>query len=114
MVKRETLAKSVLKRNIELLTITTNDKDQEPKNLNEQEHKARRVVVVLGRVHPGESPSSFVCQGLLDFLVSAHPIAKVLRDYLVFKIIPMLNPDGVYYGNYRYQLFFQKLFKQLL
>lgn len=34
--------------------------------------------------------------------MSQHPIAKVLRDNLVFKIAPMLNPDGVYLGNYRY------------
>ena len=39
--------------------------------------------------------------GLIDFLISNHPIAKILRDHLVFKIVPMLNPDGVYLGNYR-------------
>ncbi|XP_035189317.1 BEN domain-containing protein 5 isoform X7 [Oxyura jamaicensis] len=42
--------------------------------------------------------------GIIDFLVSQHPIAKVLRDHLVFKIAPMLNPDGVYLGNYRCSL----------
>lgn len=40
--------------------------------------------------------------GVIDFLVSNHPIAKILREHLVFKIVPMLNPDGVYLGNYRY------------
>lgn len=40
--------------------------------------------------------------GFLDFIISSHPIAKVLRENLVFKIVPMLNPDGVYLGNYRY------------
>nr|XP_055111093.1 cytosolic carboxypeptidase 6 isoform X7 [Symphalangus syndactylus] len=42
--------------------------------------------------------------GIIDFLVSQHPIARVLREYLVFKIAPMLNPDGVYLGNYRCSL----------
>nr|XP_020843370.1 cytosolic carboxypeptidase 6 isoform X2 [Phascolarctos cinereus] len=42
--------------------------------------------------------------GIIDFLVSHHPIARVLRDHLVFKIAPMLNPDGVYLGNYRCSL----------
>ncbi|GAA6079849.1 cytosolic carboxypeptidase 6, partial [Tachysurus ichikawai] len=37
----------------------------------------------------------------IDFLVSQHPVAQVLRDHVVFKIVPMLNPDGVYLGNYR-------------
>ncbi|KAH0509162.1 Cytosolic carboxypeptidase 6 [Microtus ochrogaster] len=60
----------------------------------------KKVVFITGRVHPGETPSSFVCQGIIDFLVSQHPIARVLREHLVFKIAPMLNPDGVYLGNY--------------
>uniref|UniRef100_A0A8C2TD86 AGBL carboxypeptidase 4 n=1 Tax=Coturnix japonica TaxID=93934 RepID=A0A8C2TD86_COTJA len=64
----------------------------------------QKVVFITARVHPGETPSSFVCQGIIDFLVSQHPIAKVLRDHLVFKIAPMLNPDGVYLGNYRCSL----------
>ena len=40
--------------------------------------------------------------GFIDFIVSNHPMARVLRDNIVFKIVPMLNPDGVYLGNYRY------------
>ncbi|XP_032686255.1 cytosolic carboxypeptidase 6 isoform X2 [Odontomachus brunneus] len=90
--KRETLAESIQKRSVELVTITSDLEDTE---------RPRKVVVVLARVHPGESPSSFVCQGLMDFLVSAHPIAQVLREYVIFKIVPMLNPDGVFLGNYR-------------
>ena len=43
-----------------------------------------------------------VLAGVIDFLISNHPIAKTLRDHIVFKIVPMLNPDGVYLGNYRY------------
>ncbi|XP_063962696.1 cytosolic carboxypeptidase 6-like [Lytechinus pictus] len=64
----------------------------------------QRVVVITARVHPGETPASYVCQGVLDFLLSQHPIAKVLRDHIVFKVVPMLNPDGVYLGNYRCSL----------
>lgn len=63
--------------------------------------KKKKLVTITARVHPGETPSSYVCQGLIEFLVSAHPVAKVLREHVVFKIIPMLNPDGVYLGNYR-------------
>ena len=53
---------------------------------------------------PGETPASFVCQGIIDFLISQHPMAKVLRDHIIFKIVPMLNPDGVVLGNYRSSL----------
>ncbi|XP_026709155.1 cytosolic carboxypeptidase 6-like isoform X5 [Athene cunicularia] len=92
---RELLGLSV-KRQLDLLTITS------PANL--RPGAEQKVVFITARVHPGETPSSFVCQGIIDFLVSQHPIAKVLRDHLVFKIAPMLNPDGVYLGNYRCSL----------
>ncbi|XP_068019946.1 BEN domain-containing protein 5 isoform X3 [Melanerpes formicivorus] len=93
---RELLGLSVQKRRLDLLTITS------PENL--RPGAEQKVVFITARVHPGETPSSFVCQGIIDFLVSQHPIAKVLRDHLVFKIAPMLNPDGVYLGNYRCSL----------
>ena len=43
-------------------------------------------------------------KGVIDFLISNNPEAKTLRDNFVFKIIPMLNPDGVINGNYRCSL----------
>lgn len=38
---------------------------------------------------------------MIEFLVSNAVEAKVLREKYVFKVIPMMNPDGVFYGNYR-------------
>ena len=56
-------------------------------------------------MHPGESNSSFVMKGIIDFLTSEDNIeAIILRRNFVFKIIPMINPDGVVYGNYRSSL----------
>ncbi|XP_069555111.1 BEN domain-containing protein 5-like isoform X1 [Brachyistius frenatus] len=66
--------------------------------------REKKLVFLTARVHPGESPASFICQGVIDFLVSQHPVAQVLRDHVIFKIVPMLNPDGVYLGNYRCSL----------
>jgi cytosolic carboxypeptidase protein 2/3 len=40
-------------------------------------------------------------KGVIDYLVSDSKEASVLRDHFVFKIIPMINPDGVINGNYR-------------
>jgi murein tripeptide amidase MpaA len=39
--------------------------------------------------------------GFLNFLCSNTPLAEFLRKNIIFKIVPMLNPDGVVAGNYR-------------
>lgn len=61
-------------------------------------------MVLTARVHPGESNSSFMMKGVIDFLTSDSREAKLLRKKFVFRIVPMLNPDGVIYGNYRCSL----------
>lgn len=71
---------------------------------DDTKHKHKKGVVITARVHPGEAQSSFIVQGLIEFLLSNDPVAVKLRDQYVFKIIPMLNPDGVVYGNYRCSL----------
>ena len=61
-----------------------------------------QVFFLSSRVHPGETPSSFVFSGLLDFILRKNdPRAAALRDLFVFKMIPLLNPDGVKRGYYR-------------
>ena len=43
-------------------------------------------------------------KGIIDYLISDNPNAAKLREEFVFKIVPMLNPDGVIHGNYRCSL----------
>ena len=43
-------------------------------------------------------------KGILDYLTGPSLDAKILRDNFVFKIVPMLNPDGVINGNTRCNL----------
>ena len=61
----------------------------------------KKAIIFTARVHPGESSSSFVIQGLIEFLLSNETKAISLRKNYIFKIIPMLNPDGVIRGNFR-------------
>lgn len=62
----------------------------------------RPVVFFSGRVHPGETPGSFAVNGFLQWILSEDPRAALLRRRFVFKVCPMLNPDGVAWGHSRF------------
>lgn len=68
------------------------------------EHEEKFGVVLTSRVHSGETVSSFMMNGAIEFLLGESRGARILRKKFVFKIVPMLNPDGVRYGNYRCSL----------
>ena len=61
----------------------------------------KKYVFITARVHPGETNSSYMLHGLIKFLLSTNKVANLLRDRIIFKIVPMLNPDGVIVGNNR-------------
>jgi len=58
----------------------------------------RHIVYLTSRVHPGETCSSWVIDGVIDFLCGNTLTAKKARDTYVFKIVPMLNIEGVING----------------
>ncbi len=64
------------------------------------DYTKRRVVVVNGQ-HPGEVVSSWILQGLIDWLLSEQSAAQTLRKHFEFHIYPMVNPKGVKYGHRR-------------
>jgi hypothetical protein len=97
MLKRQVMAKSCGENRCDVLTITSF-------NSNPEQIANRKGIIISARVHPGESNASFMMKGVIDFLLSPNAEASALRDHFVFKIVPMLNPDGVMYGNYRCNL----------
>ena len=53
------------------------------------------------QVHPGEANASWILKGIIEFLIGSSNEARALRQSTVFKIVPMLNPDGVIEGPAR-------------
>ncbi|KAM4712551.1 cytosolic carboxypeptidase-like protein 5 isoform 2-T2 [Anableps anableps] len=111
---RELLCNSLDGNRVDLLTVTNcsgmqDEREARLPNLFPDTNTPRphrfpdkRVFFLSSRVHPGETPSSFVFNGFLNFILRRDdPRAHVLRSIFVFKLIPMLNPDGVVRGHYR-------------
>ncbi len=88
----EDIGKSLIKEKpIHMLTIT------DPKVVDAQ----KKRVWMHARTHPGETTSSFVLEGLINYLLSDDDEVAKVRETCIFNIVPMHNPDGVIAGNYR-------------
>jgi cytosolic carboxypeptidase protein 2/3 len=90
----KSLGKSLGGLNIPLIEVTNY-------NCSKEELARRKIVLVWGRVHPGETNASWVTHKIMEYLLSNSQIAKGLRKRLIFHIVPMINPDGVVLGNHR-------------
>lgn len=91
---RDTLCKSLSGVEIPILTIS----DLATNNHNKE------FIIITCRVHSGETSASWMMEGFIRFLLDFNNTAKFLRERVVFKIVPMMNPDGVIIGNYRNNL----------
>jgi hypothetical protein len=58
-------------------------------------------VWIHSRTHPGETPTSFHFDGVMETLLSDNPVIQYYREQMVFHLIPFTNPDGVFYGRSR-------------
>jgi hypothetical protein len=96
-VYRKTLCTTLAGNNLDYFTLTSNM----GKSSNFENKKA---IIIMARVHPGETVSSWIMDGIIELLVGDSEEAKYLRENFIFKVIPMLNPDGVIVGNYRTSL----------
>jgi len=110
---RELLVHSLEGRRVDLLTVTGTEgmlaeeeeriaglfPDGRPRP---RRFENKQIFFLSARVHPGETPASHVFDGLLGFILREHdPRAKRLRERFIFKLVPMINPDGVANGHYR-------------
>lgn len=64
----------------------------------------KKCILAWARIHPGETCGSHMMNGFLKYICSESEEAKFLRKKIVFKVIPMLNVDGVVAGNFRTSL----------
>lgn len=88
----DTLGKTQQGRNIHLLTVT----DTGIPDAN------KKVVFITTLQHAGEYCGGYVVEGLIRFLLSDDESAALARKTTLYKIIPMMNPDGIFNGVTRF------------
>lgn len=93
MVRKE-LCQTLAGNVVDVLVITNFNNDPEAT-------KQKKGIVLTARIHAGETYASWMIKGIIDMLTGPTLDAKILRDNFIFKIVPMLNPDGVVVGNTR-------------
>ena len=68
----------------------------------ESSDQDKKVILVSSRIHPGETITSYVAEGFMTKLLDATcPKMVEMLKTTIFKIIPIINPDGVIFGNFR-------------
>ncbi|XP_069359117.1 cytosolic carboxypeptidase 1-like isoform X5 [Maniola hyperantus] len=93
-LRAEPLCYSLNNNEVPLLTITAEDTPSNPL-------VDREIIFLTARVHPGESNASWVMDGTLGCLLADTQPGAALRAKYVFKIVPMLNVEGVINGCHR-------------
>ena len=66
-VTRNTLCRTIAGNKCEYLTITSRSKPEFTDKI--KGHSQKKGVVISARVHPGESNSSWMMKGVIDFLI---------------------------------------------
>jgi hypothetical protein len=90
----ETIGKSAHNRPIQLLTIT------DPVVPD----TSKKTIWLIARQHAWETGTSWVADGAARFLLSAGAEAADLRRSVIFKILPVFDPDGVAEGAVRFNV----------
>ena len=95
MFKHRVLGKSFGGNYIDMLSVTS--KVESPELL-----RSRKAIIVSARIHPGETNSSWMMKGFIEFILSDDPQAQYLRDRFVIRVIPMLNPGKIPFVIFRW------------
>lgn len=89
-----TIGRSVEGRPIQALTITDFGEN----------HKQKKAVWITGTQHAYEMAAGPVTEGIVARLLDGSISSGELLKNYVYNIVPLINPDGVSRGGYRYNL----------
>jgi hypothetical protein len=82
--------KSKLKRDLPVLQIVEGDA------------KKKGIIVILSRQHPPEVTGYFAMQAFVEEILADNLLSKTFRKKYNVLVFPLLNPDGVDLGHWRF------------
>lgn len=88
----EVIGQTVQRRELHLVTVTNFEKP----------YAGKKTVWLQARQHAWEAGTSYVMEGALRFITSDDARARELRNKVVFKFTPMMDPDGCASGKVRF------------
>ena len=88
----EIVGRSVLGRDLPVVTVSDFSKPD----------ALKKTLWLQARDHAWESPTSFIMEGALKFIVSNDPAAQALRENYLLMFTPMVDPDGSALGRVRF------------
>ncbi len=91
-VEHSIIGQSVEGRPIRFLQVTDGDTGAPGEKIG---------IWIIARQHAAEVTSSYSTEALMDFVLSEEEEARAIRANTVLNVVPMVNPDGVVWGNYR-------------
>jgi len=68
----------------------------------ESKGESKEWLVVLGRMHPPEVTGALALFPFVETLLANNLLAKKFREKYNLLVIPNINPDGVFMGNWRH------------
>lgn len=108
------LCQSLLWRSVHLLSVQEKTNllvsesgpisSNDPKSLAQERAKVLILCKSFGNLN---GPAMLIVQGMIDFLLGDHSVGKLSRRFIDYKFVPMLDPDSVFVGNSRTDLFGQ-------
>ncbi|WDD96757.1 M14 family metallopeptidase [Thalassomonas actiniarum] len=66
--------------------------------------EGKEWLVILGRQHPPELTGALAMFPFTETLLGVSPLALSFRERFNILVVPNLNPDGVYLGNWRHNV----------
>ncbi len=86
------------------LSLLGESKAGQPIHLFDTDPKGKDVLFLLGRQHPPEVSGAFAFFAFTESVLGDTELARTFRERFRVIAIPVLNPDGISGGNWRYNL----------